>query len=221
MRIVSSKSFLEAFAMAHLREVLREGTLFHEALGRCLNNWQKVEEQLFRISWSVGLHETFGWASTFYTHIRAFEQKVSLIDKLAELALENTPELVVWADIEQRLISLGKKRDRLVHYAIEFANNKYRVEPPLYALRKRQFSKKAPRTDGEHYFDTKELNKIGESFDQLTLDLLEFHERLLPLTHKVKVDLQSGFWRQKGLLSSTENLEEALGRLQKLDQILE
>ena len=205
--------------MVHLKDALRDATLFHEAIGRCLNNWQRVEEQLFLISWDMGLHQTFGWASTFYTHVRAFEQKCALVDKLAELTLEGTPELKQWAELLGRLQSCGKKRDRLVHYSIEWANNKYRIEPPVYGMRKRQFSKKPPRTDGEHYFETKELEAISENFSVLTLDLMNFHLKSMVVSRKVSEDLQSDFWRQKGLLSNTESLSEALQRLQKYDQI--
>lgn len=206
--------------MVHLKDALRDASLFHEALGRCLNNWQKVEEQLFVISWSMGLHEAFAWASTFYTHVRAFDQKCALVDKLANLTLKDTPELATWGALLKRLTSCGKKRDRLVHYAIEYGkNNQYRIEPPPYAIKKKkQFTKKPPKTDGEHYFDTEQLNKIAESYSTLALDLANFYLKATGRSHELKISLQEDFWRRMGLLSNTETLQEALVRLQRFDR---
>jgi hypothetical protein len=187
---------------------------FHSALGVCLENWQRVEELLFITFWRVSLYTYVRWPATIFTQIRAFDQKCVLVDNVANATLKDYPELLAqWDNLMDKLRKAGKKRHKLVHYAIELTEEKeWRIEPQIFDPRLR-FRANAPTPkDKEHYMGMKELENIAESFSDLTEDLQKFFDATKAATDEVRISHAEGFLKQKGLLSKTDNLLKRLGQ---------
>ena len=158
--------------------------MFHQELGACLEFWQHVESALFMIFLRISLYSYVDWPMAIYTHIRAFDQKCVLIDKLAQHSLEGSPHLETWSQLLKKVTIAGKKRDKLVHYAIVSGDLERLIQPPLFDPR--IWQQKIRKGDSEHYLNINELEKIKYLFFGLATDLGSFEGKIQGTTNRLR-----------------------------------
>lgn len=163
---------------------------FHGALAGALNNWQIIESNCFMLFWHLSLYEKLKLPSILFTHIRSFEQRLSLIDKLLVATFkEKTWPREEWKPILSRLKVAGAQRDRLVHYSVYHdPKDPYTasIEPPFWDFNRRHGPKAPSKGSGDHYMKTEHLNKVMHGFTVLSLDLERFGNKLEPLCESIQ-----------------------------------
>jgi hypothetical protein len=155
-----------------------------------LNNWQIIESQCFMLFWHLSLYNKLKLPSLIFTHIRSFEQRLSLIDKIlvATFKAQTWPR-EEWKALLTRLKTAGGQRDRLVHYSVKHDPDdphRITIEPPYFDYIRRHGPKAFPKGSGDHYMGAKELTKVMSSFGGLSADLERFADKLEPVSEKLQ-----------------------------------
>lgn len=163
---------------------------FSGSLAGALNNWQIIESNCFMLFWHLSLYNDLKLPSILFTHIRSFEQRLSLIDKILVATFkEKTWAREEWKAMLSRLKVAGAQRDRLVHYAVVHDPDHpgtIMIEPPYYDYIRRHGPKAFPKGSGDHYMGAKQISKIMSSFGALGLDLERFASKIEPVCQNLQ-----------------------------------
>ena len=180
-------------------------------LGSCLNNWQNVENELFRIFVQLLFTHHVGIASILFSHIRAFDQRLVLIDKLAKHTLPAGPVLDEWVTLQKRLSAAGDQRHRIVHYQItsdKDHNWERKIEPPVYDFSRRVGTRAISPKDEKHYIGESALAKIMNEFALLPIALRSFADRVDEISPIIQKALEQDNLTLMARLASTLKPQE-------------
>ena len=160
---------------------------FCAMLGACLVSWQSIEQQLFFICMYLLDVDSFDVCSAVFHHIRAFDQKVELVNKLCLIQLnDEADDMARWKALAPELKSMGSLRDRLVHYAAyggydteEGLSSPMVIMPPWHNVSLKIKGKAPEPPNPEHFITYGELCKAVLRFNSLHEKMQEFGGEIL------------------------------------------
>lgn len=113
--------------------------------------------------------------ATIFQHIRAFDQKCALTDKIAQIILDERDELGTWKALLPKITEAGKRRDRIVHHPIMLDRDGALYVRPNWINPAIYVGPKAPNPkDKRVYIDTDELRSIKNQFSAVSSELGRF-----------------------------------------------
>src|ERR1700692_4117805 len=87
------------------------------AVGRCLEQWSWVEENLALVLEGLLRNRRFGLIGTGFGAIRSFESKLNMVDEIAQRTLGKR-RLKRWNALAGKLGRKYSKRNEIAHFAV-------------------------------------------------------------------------------------------------------
>jgi len=143
------------------------------AVGRCLEGWSWVEENLAFVLEGLLRHRRFGLVATGFGAIRSFESKLNMVDEIARRALGKR-QLKRWNSLKGRLNKKYSKRNEVAHFSVLFHVNVREARLyPYWGI-----TKGKPLVSRAEGLTAKDLEIRAESFSKLSSDVLKFYRGL-------------------------------------------
>jgi len=144
------------------------------AVGRCLEKWSWVEENLALVLEGLVRHQKHGLLGTGFAAVRSFESKLNMVDEIAQRTLGKR-RFAGWKSLYGKLDKKYRKRNQIAHFSIVLHGRTAPLDARLHPYWGISKGKSALKNKG---LTAADLEGRAESFTRLSSELLQFHNQL-------------------------------------------
>ena len=137
-----------------------------QAMGDCIASWSHVELSLAQMFMTVvGCKGIV--ADTIWTSFLSFEPRTTMLHRVLNVQLENSPHLDDWNLLYNYTLKMSKERNKIAHSTLLNFDNKEMVLEPFFVM-----------TKPKPYLHIEDIRAIKPKFEELRLTVMIFSSEI-------------------------------------------